>query len=515
MLNENSNERPAAQGYATGLTASSAYQNDIAGHAIFVPIAKILPTITTWGLFNWEWGYLDSLVQVAVSHGKKFSIELETAYQSNSAYLHSLPSGFLALAGANSAPLFDVWTVGGEASRGISAYIPLPWNHNVQEFWNAAAFALAAHLQQSGVYGSLTLVHIPGLSVYDEELRLPSGYPRPASTDTTICPDGRPAYPTTITDADTSRWRSLGYSDSAVVSGFSTIAASFAQAFPDRFLGLSLLPPGTRGIDFPNFTGDSVGYVVGQIVKAVTSLAPGRVQLQADMLDENAILPEVNSLAAQYSDFIGWQSNKHGGIGAGCDGGGPGTCDPDGPAGAYFRLLQNGALNGGEYVEVWSHDVVTYPMSFAAAKSAGFFGLTDVQIPSPATPAAFALEQNYPNPFNPTTTIQFVVGGVVAPSEALSSGVEGPAPAISGSVPPSAGRDLVPLERDGQSTGNSDVRLVVYDVLGRQVATLAHGRYPAGKYSFTFDGANLASGVYFYRLTAGSFSAVRTMLLLR
>ncbi len=85
----------------------------------------------------------------------------------------------------------------------------------------------------------------------------------------------------------------------------------------------------------------------------------------------------------------------------------------------------------------------------------------------------FRLQSNYPNPFNPKTVIS------------------------------------------GQWPGDSDVRLVVYDVLGRQVATLANSRYPAGKYSFTFDGANLASGVYFYRLTAGSFSAVRTMLLLR
>ncbi len=106
-------------------------------------------------------------------------------------------------------------------------------------------------------------------------------------------------------------------------------------------------------------------------------------------------------------------------------------------------------------------------------------------------PTTTALEQNFPNPFNPKTVIRV-------------------------SVPPSAGRDLVSNSvRDGQWTGDSDVRLVVYDVLGRQVATLANSRYPAGIYSFTFDGTNLASGVYFYRLTAGSFSAVRTMLLLR
>ncbi len=88
-------------------------------------------------------------------------------------------------------------------------------------------------------------------------------------------------------------------------------------------------------------------------------------------------------------------------------------------------------------------------------------------------PERFALEQNYPNPFNPKTVIR------------------------------------------GQWTGESDVRLEVFDILGRKVTTLANGSYPSGKYTFVFDGTNFASGVYFYRLTAGSYSAMRKMLLIR
>ncbi len=88
-------------------------------------------------------------------------------------------------------------------------------------------------------------------------------------------------------------------------------------------------------------------------------------------------------------------------------------------------------------------------------------------------PEHFALEQNYPNPFNPTTVIR------------------------------------------GEWTGKSDVRLVVYDILGRPVATLTNGRYPAGQYSFTFNAAGLASGVYFYRLTAGKFTATKSMVVVK
>ncbi len=88
-------------------------------------------------------------------------------------------------------------------------------------------------------------------------------------------------------------------------------------------------------------------------------------------------------------------------------------------------------------------------------------------------PAKPSLMQNYPNPFNPTTVVS------------------------------------------GQLTADSWMRLVVFYNLGRQVAALADGRYPAGQFTFRFDGRGLASGVYFYRLTAGAYSAAKAMLLER
>ncbi len=374
VLNEASNEQSTNTAYASGLTASPAYQNDITGHAIFVPIAQILPSITKWEDFEWDWSYLDTLVQIALSHHKKFSVELETGFQSSSTFLHSLPDGFAGACGDDCAPLFDVWVTGGSGGRCTSAYVLLPWISKVQEFWTRAAFALAAHLRETGAYESLTLIHVPGLSVYDEELRLPTGNPAPDANDK--CPDGRFAESpdfAVANDAADSRWQSLGYSDAAVIDGFGVITAAFAHAFPDRFLGLSLFNPGPHGIDFPNLTNDPIGFVASQIVQEVTQIAPGRVQLQSDNLDSYFAQPEVLNLAAQYGDLIGWQTNKHAETGAGCNGGGVGSCDPDGPDSPYFQLLQNGALNGGEYLEVWSNDVISYPESFDAAKTAGFY----------------------------------------------------------------------------------------------------------------------------------------------
>jgi hypothetical protein len=473
VVNEAAGERPASEAYATGLTSSPAYSSAVAGHAVFVPIAKILPSITTWGQFAWSWGYLDSLVQVATSHGKQISLELETGYQQSGAtYLRSLPQGFLALAGDSSAPLFNVWTIGGTSGRGISAYVLLPWNPKVQEFWQAAALAIAAHLKSTGAYGSLTMVHVPGLSVYDEELRLPTGMPAPPSTDTSHCPDGRPAYPSTITDGDTARWRGLGYSDSIVVNGFGVITKAFADAFPDKYLCLSLLPIGSKGADFPNLSRDTVGQVAWQLVKAANAIAPGRIQLQADNLEPPLAETQVLSCAAAFGDPYGWQSNKHGSTGAGCNGGGIGSCGPDGPTSPYFELLKYGSTIGGRYVEVWSAEVVEYPVSILSAYAAGYYPLTAVEDGESPIPLAFDLSQNYPNPLNPSTVIRYA-------------------------LPVAA-----------------QVLLSVYDVLGREVQTIVNEKKQPGRYEVTFNASNLASGVYFYRFQAGSFVQTKKLLLL-
>jgi hypothetical protein len=92
----------------------------------------------------------------------------------------------------------------------------------------------------------------------------------------------------------------------------------------------------------------------------------------------------------------------------------------------------------------------------------------------------FGLEQNFPNPFNPATSIAYTVGGVGL-----------------------------------QASGFRDVRLVVYDLLGQEVAVLVNERKMPGSYEVKFDGSNLSSGVYLCRLTAGSFVETKKLLLLR
>jgi len=97
-------------------------------------------------------------------------------------------------------------------------------------------------------------------------------------------------------------------------------------------------------------------------------------------------------------------------------------------------------------------------------------------------PVSFVLHQNYPNPFNPTTTIKFQI-----PSSKLGFG----------------------------NWNLGFVSLKVFDVLGREVATLVNDNLQPGNYEVTFDATGLPSGVYYYRLTAGGFTRVRKMVLVR
>jgi hypothetical protein len=85
----------------------------------------------------------------------------------------------------------------------------------------------------------------------------------------------------------------------------------------------------------------------------------------------------------------------------------------------------------------------------------------------------FQLEQNYPNPFNPTTRISF-------------------------SLP---SRELVTLR--------------IYDITGREIATLLNDMREPGIYDLTFDAADLPSGMYFYRINAGAYSEIRKMMLVK
>jgi len=146
---------------------------------------------------------------------------------------------------------------------------------------------------------------------------------------------------------------------------------------------------------------------------------------------------------------------------------------------------------GSSFVEVFKYtDYSTSNMSYDIGvdfinESVGFVstgdkifkttngGSTFINPISTEIPAKYSLSQNYPNPFNPMCNVQFSM----------------------------------------YKAGN--VRLVVYDVQGREVQTLVNEKLSAGTYEVKFDGSKLNSGVYFYKMMTGNFTETKKMLLVK
>lgn len=123
--------------------------------------------------------------------------------------------------------------------------------------------------------------------------------------------------------------------------------------------------------------------------------------------------------------------------------------------------------------------VLTITGDIAMMNSQGFIP-TDIEdhYTEQNTPRTFSLGQNYPNPFNPTTTIRY------------------------------------------QLPANSEVKLTIYNLLGQQVREVVNQQQGPGAYQVLWDGRSdsgvrVASGMYFYRLTAGGLLQTRKMLLVR
>ncbi len=102
------------------------------------------------------------------------------------------------------------------------------------------------------------------------------------------------------------------------------------------------------------------------------------------------------------------------------------------------------------------------------------------------SPTKFSLEQNYPNPFNPSTKIKYAI------------------PTPPSSSPLAMGRNEVGF-----------VTLKVFDVLGKEVATLVNEEKSAGSYHVDFNASHLASGIYYYQLRAGDYSETKKMILMK
>lgn len=138
------------------------------------------------------------------------------------------------------------------------------------------------------------------------------------------------------------------------------------------------------------------------------------------------------------------------------------------PSGMFTHMNQARPGGAGEVFAVRDNGGISY----CTCLPGGILNQNS-EIPNP-----FYLFQNYPNPFNPSTTIKFDI------------------PAVGN------GRDR-------------SVKLVIYDVLGREVATLINEQLQPETYSVDWDASNYPSGVYFYKLEAGDYSESKKMVLIK
>lgn len=167
------------------------------------------------------------------------------------------------------------------------------------------------------------------------------------------------------------------------------------------------------------------------------------------------------------------------------------------PASANVYYLQDAKFGGSAFknntiylndqgnLNIWKWDITSvynaadYTASGINTTYPGFGGLSfndntfpfGIRTLSENIPGSFNLKQNYPNPFNPTTKFQF------------------------------------------QISKQGNAKVIVFDILGREVETLVNGQLKPGIYEVDFDASHLASGIYFYRLTTELFSDTKKMIL--
>jgi len=133
----------------------------------------------------------------------------------------------------------------------------------------------------------------------------------------------------------------------------------------------------------------------------------------------------------------------------------------------------------GEYINIFTNDTLAFQQGSNLELYGWEYQIYELLeketaiINEESIASGFSLAQNYPNPFNPETIIQY-------------------------SLP-----------------GQSEVELIIFDITGKKIKKLVSATQNAGNYDVTFNGRNLASGIYFYKITAGSFQQTKQMLMIK
>ena len=220
---------------------------------------------------------------------------------------------------------------------------------------------------------------------------------------------------------------------------------------------------------------DSLSNVLLSSVRNVPM--PGYIASVSTVAPASVAVNSVFTIKTRFQNYGGTQADNlyaviyfTGGFSTKTDSVSVGSTSPGNQDSVQFVVTAPATDTVGTYSIIYVGDNASYEPVGGVISA---MSLTGVRTVAPTVPISFNLYQSYPNPFNPTTIISYDL-----PNEEY-------------------------------------VTLAVYDILGRRVGTVVNSDQQPGKYKVTFDGHSLSSGVYFYRLTAGSFTSVKKMLLMK
>jgi len=215
------------------------------------------------------------------------------------------------------------------------------------------------------------------------------------------------------------------------------------------------------------FINDSIGYVVGDDGLLLKSTDAGQSWAIIDTLDESLKASPPDLYDIQFIDST-----------TGFISGGKGVLYQTDDAGnSWARVSVPEELTDGIGIDLNKMTWVSNTECYIAADKGRIVKVTitpnSITDKSNNVVSDFELQQNYPNPFNPTTTIKYALAE------------------------------------------QAPVQISVYNAIGQKVVTLIDKKQKAGKYTVTFNGTGLASGVYFYKIKAGNFAQTKKMLLIK
>jgi hypothetical protein len=305
---------------------------------------------------QFAWSVLDTWMAMAANAGIR--VELSVRADTPPAWLFQPAPG-----GAGATPLHFTYS-GQDGTRPCrSETIAAPWDLAFLNQWDAMLAALAAHLQGTGTYGTVSLLRLTGINRDSDELHLPQQTPQSAGN---AC----------VSDA-VATWLQAGYRPSKLLQGWDGTTSAFKRNFPDKFFSVAII---ASTYPFPPIAEDGSVITSTQGLGATQNLPlltlasqkfPGQLVIQNNSLypDEPAQSQTVQA-AQSLGTLIAFQTNlDFGGPsgGAGCGSRGDATPTPC-TAATFLQMLETGIYplgksNGlrAQYIEVFAANVNAFP----------------------------------------------------------------------------------------------------------------------------------------------------------